>query len=50
MHAVLSPEFFLMWVIATWYEAQPYASQAQVTLRRALSWVVRRYLDGRLEP
>ena len=50
MHVVLRPEFFLMWLVSTWVEQQPYYRSAMEDLRRALRWAVRRYLDGKLEP
>jgi hypothetical protein len=46
MHEVLSPEFFLMWLIAKWFNA-PQGDQH--TLRIVLKWAVNRYLNGRLD-
>lgn len=46
MHAVLTPEFFLMWMIGTWFDSQEYQSHATETLRRVTRWVIHRYLGG----
>lgn len=46
MHAVLSPEFFLMWLIEQWMGLPNTYRQ---DLRIVLKWAVNRYLDGKLD-